>query len=116
MKLLRLVTGWASALMLGTVLLAAAAPGAWEQPAGALAEEIAGALGPGQAVLTVRNGSSIAASDLPGIRALFEKDLKARGITLASGDSANTIRITLSQNDRELLWVAEVVQGNETRV
>ena len=44
---------------------------------------------------------------LPTIRALLEKDLKAHGITTASGESANTIRITLSQNDRERLWVAE---------
>jgi len=122
MKLLRLVTGWesaliaASALVMATVLLAATVPGDWEQPAGALAEQIASALGPGQATLTVRNFSSIAASDLPAIRALFEKDLKARGITLGSGESATAIRVTLSQNDRERLWVAEVVQGNETRV
>ena len=73
-------------------------------------------LGPGQAALTVRNLSSITEGDVPAIRALFEKDLKAHGIAIASGDSANSIRITLSQNDRERLWVAEIVQGNETRV
>src|SRR5205814_7970622 len=44
------------------------------------------------------------------------KDLKAHGITMASGESANSLRITLSQTDRERLWVAEVIQGNETRV
>ena len=116
MKLFRLVTEWASALIVATVLLAATPPGDWEQPAGALAEQIASALGPGQAALTLRNLSSIASSDLPAIRALLEKDLKAHGITTASSDSANIIRITLSQNERERLWVAEIVQGNETRV
>ena len=116
MKLFRLVTGWASALMASVVLMAAPTPGEWEQPAGALADQIAGVLGPGQAALTIRNLSSIASSDIPTIRAVVEKDLKAHGITTASSESANTIRITLSQNERERLWVAEVIQGNETRV
>src|SRR4051794_1495053 len=116
MKLFRLVTGWVSALMTATVLLAATGPGEWAEPAGALAEQIASAVGPGQATLTVRNVSSISPSELPAIRALLEKELKGRGVAVASGDSANTIRITLSQNDRERLWVAEIVQGSQTRV
>jgi hypothetical protein len=116
MTLFRLVTGWASALMLGFVLYAAPAPSQWDQPAGALAEQIAGILGPGQATLTLRNLSSIAPSDMNAIRQLIEQDLKARGVTLSGGEGANTIRITLSQNDRARLWVAEVVQGNETRI
>ena len=116
MKLFRLVTGWASVLMTAAVLFAATAPVDWEQPAGALAEQIAAVVGPGQATLTLRNLSTIANADIPAIRALLEKDLKAHGITISTGDSANTIRITLSQNDRERLWVAEVIQGNETRV
>jgi hypothetical protein len=116
MKLLRLVTGWVSALTATVALIAAPTPAEWEQPAGALADQIAGVLGPGQATLTLRNLSSITSSDVPAIRAVVEKDLKAHGITTASGESASTIRITLSQNDRERLWVAEVVQGNETRV
>ena len=116
MKLFRLVTGWASALMATVVLFAAATPAEWDQPAAALAEQIAGVIGPGQATLALRNLSTIAASDLPTIRAVLEKDLKAHGITTASGESANIIRIILSQNDRQRLWVAEVIQGNETRV
>ena len=116
MKLFRLVTGWASALMTAVFLLAAPGPVEWDQPAAALAEQIAGVIGPGQVALTVRNLSSIAASDIPAIRALLEKDLKAHGITIANGDSANTIRITFSQNDRERLWVGEVIQGTASRV
>lgn len=34
----------------------------------------------------------------------------------SGAESASTIRVTLSENLRERLWVAEVVQGNETRV
>ena len=116
MKLFRRVTGWASALLMAGALLATPAAGQWQQPAAALAEQIAGVLGTGQATLTVRNLSSLADAEVPRIRGLLEQDLKARGIAIASGESANTIRITLSQNDRERLWVAEIAEGNETRV
>jgi hypothetical protein len=114
MKLFRLVTGWASALLMTSALLAA--PGEWDQPASTLADQIAAILGPGQATLSIRNLSSIADSSIPAIRALLEKDLMAHGVAIASGDSANAVRITLSQNDRERLWVAEVAEGNQTRV
>ena len=127
MKLFRLATGWASALLMASMLGApgldsetwvcmAASPSAnWQQPAGALAEQIAAILGPAQAALTIHNLSSIAESDIPGIRALLEQDLKAHGVAITSGDSANTIRVTLSQNDQQRLWVAEIIQGSETR-
>ncbi len=129
MKLFRLGTGCASALLMASLLLgapgldfetweclAASSPNQWQAPAGALAEQIAGVLGPGQATLIVRNLSSIADSDIPIIRTSLEQNLKAHGIAAASGETANLIRITLSQNDRERLWVAEIIQGNETRV
>jgi hypothetical protein len=129
MKLFRLGTGCAGALLMASLLLgapgldfgtweclAASSPNQWQAPAGALAEQIAGVLGPGQATLIVRNLSSIADSDVPIIRTSLEQNLKAHGIATASGETANLIRITLSQNDRERLWVAEIIQGNETRV
>ena len=116
MKLFRLATGSAIALMMACVVLALPADNEWEQPASALAEQIATILGPGQATLTIRNLSSIADADVPAIRASFERDLKTHSIAIATGESANTIRITLSQNDRGRLWVAEIVEGNETRV
>jgi hypothetical protein len=88
----------------------------WAQPAAELAGQIADLLGPGQAQLTVRNVSTIQTSDIPAIRKLLEQDLKARGVLAGGSESANTIRVTLSENARERLWVAEVVEGNETRV
>ena len=81
----------------------------------ALAEQVAGILGPGQARLTIRNSSEISNDDVPGIRKLLEQDLKAHGIVVAGDESANAIRITLSQNARERIWVAEVVEGNVTQ-
>ena len=88
----------------------------WTQPAADLAAQIADMLGPGQAQLTVRNLSSIQPSEVPAIRKLLEQDLKARGVLAGGAESANAIRVTLSENSRERLWVAEVVEGNETRV
>jgi hypothetical protein len=87
-----------------------------EQPAEALAEQIAAILGPGQAHLVIRNNSQISTDEIPAIRRLLEQDLKARGIQASGAESADVIRVTLSENLRERLWVAEIVEGNETRV
>jgi hypothetical protein len=78
--------------------------------------QIAATLGPGQVSISIRNLSSISAADVPSIRRLLEQDLKARGISLGGPDSANAIHITLSEDSRERLWVAEMVEGNETRI
>jgi len=93
-----------------------AAPSLWEQPAVSLADEIAGILGPGQAHLTIRNLSTISTGEIPAIRRLLEQDLKNHGVLASGAESANAIRITLSENMRERLWVAEVIEGSETRV
>lgn len=97
-------------------LNASAAPGHWEQPAVNLADQIAEILGPGQARLTIRNLSTIPTDEIPAIRKLLVQDLKAHGVLASGTESANTIRVTLSESVNERLWVAEVVEGNETRV
>ena len=53
------------------------APGPWSQPAAELATQIADILGPGQAQVTIRNLSTIQASEIPSIRKLMEQDFKA---------------------------------------
>lgn len=88
----------------------------WAPPAGELAGQIADILGAGQAQLTIRNLSTIQASEIPAIRRLIEEDLRARGVVNGGGESANLIRVTLSEDARERLWVAEIVEGSETRV
>ena len=93
-----------------------AAPGPWDQPVSDLAEQISGILGPGQARLIIRNLSTVPTDEIPTIRGLLEQDLKARGVMASGVESANTIRVTLSENLRERLWVAEIVEGAETRV
>jgi hypothetical protein len=88
----------------------------WDVPTEALATQIAAILGPGQAHLTIRNSSTLRPDEIPAIRRQLEADLKSHGITASGAESANAIRVTLGENVRERLWVAEVVQGNETRV
>lgn len=95
---------------------AAAVPGPWDPPAANLAGQVADLLGPGQVRLTLRNLSSIPADQIPAIRKLLVQDLRARGITLAGAESANEVRITLSESARQRLWVAEVMEGSESRV
>jgi len=120
-EMMKPIKGWGlvaglAGLLMGLAANGAAAPGQWDQPAAALAEQISGILGPGQARLTIRNASSISIEEIPAIRRLLEQDLKARGVQTSGAESANTIRVTLSENVRERLWVAEIVEGNETRV
>jgi hypothetical protein len=95
---------------------AAHTPSQWEPSAAALADQIAEILGPGQARLTIRNQSTIAADEIPAIRKLLEEDLKTHGVLASGAESANLIRVTLSKDWLDGLWVAEVVEGNQTRV
>jgi hypothetical protein len=97
-------------------LTASATPSPWEQPAANLAEQVAEILGPGQARLTILNMSSIPTEQIPEIRLLLEQDLKTHGVVASGAESANSIRVTLSENARERLWVAEVMEGDQARV
>jgi hypothetical protein len=115
MKAMRLIWAIAASLLMGAVS-PCQTPGAWEQPAAALAEQIAGILGPGQARMTIRNTSTIPIDEIPAIRKLLEQDLKAHGVLASGAESASAIRVTLSENVRERLWVAEVIEGSETHV
>jgi hypothetical protein len=91
-------------------------PSPWEQPAADLAEQVANILGPGQAHFTIRNVSTIPTDQIPSIRRHLVQDLKTHGVLASGAESANTIRVTLSESARERLWIAEIVEGDETRV
>jgi len=95
---------------------AASASGPWEEPAAALAGQIADILGPGQARLAIRNISSIPPGEIPAIRNLLVQDLKARGVTISGAESASIVHITLSENSKRRLWVAEVGEGDQMQV
>lgn len=100
----------------GLLQPALASASAWDQPASALAARIAEILGPGQAQLTVQNLSSIPSDQVPEIRNLLSQDLRTHGIALAGSDSANAVRVTLSAGAHELLWVAEIAEGDVAKV
>jgi hypothetical protein len=102
------------AALVKPLLAAPASP--WEQPTSELADQIAAILGPGPAHLTIRNLSSIPTDEIPAIRRLLAQDLKAHGVVVAGAESANSIRVTLSRDWLEGLWVAEVGEGNATQV
>lgn len=106
--------------LFGLVLaLSAAAHAAtsWDTPAAQLAKDIAAISGPGTASLAVQNSSSISNDDVPQIRKAIELQLRDAGVQLRNEENAATVvRVTLSENARGYLWVAEVQQGNETRV
>lgn len=106
----------AASVLMGAAGSAAPAPSPWEQPAAELAARVAAILGPGQAHLTLQNLSTIPADQLPVIQKLLAQDLQARGVTDAGIASVSSLRVTLSQNARERLWVAEVIEGSETQV
>lgn len=42
--------------------------------------------------------------------------LRARGVIEGGSNSANSVRVTLSESATERLWVAEVVEGDDTQV
>lgn len=113
----RLLLYWRLCLvltLLASPLTHAASP--WEQPAAQLTSQVAEILGSGQAQLVVNNRSTIGAQEIPVIRRLLEQSLRARGVIISGTESANLIRVTLSENVRERLWVAEVIEGTQTQV
>lgn len=101
---------------MGIAAIFAQSPSPWQQPAAALAVKIADLLGPGQAQLTLENLSSIPADDLPVIHKLIVDDLRTHGVTEGGTNSATAVRVTLSESATERLWVAEVVEGEDTQV
>lgn len=103
-----------SVALLRPLFAAPASP--WEKPAADLADQIAAILGPGQAHLVVANLSSISEGDVRAIRILLAADLKAHGIAAAGDESANSVRVTLSQSTSRRPWVAEIAEGNQTQV
>ena len=104
----------------GAQQAAGTADSRWTAPAADLAKQIVVLSGPGPATLSVQNASSIGADQVAPIRRLLEADLRAGGVGVraaAEGAAIPTaLRVTLSQNAKQGLWVAEVLQGTETRV
>src|ERR1051325_8374707 len=109
---------WIAALF--AVVLALCAPSHasdWTQPASQLAHDVVAITGPGAASISYRNQSTLAADQMELARRAIENQLHAAGVRTASaGNAAFDIRITFSENAQSYVWIAEVVQGSETRV
>ncbi len=117
MRNVRFISGrWRFCLVLLLAGQLAHAASRWEQPAAQLAAEVAEILGSGQAQLVLNNRSTIEASEIATIRRLLEQDLRSHSVAVSGAESANLIRVTLSENTRERLWVAEIIEGNQTQV
>lgn len=86
----------------------------WAKPESALAEKIAAATGPRVIALDVANRSSISAADVDEIRRELIRSLASAGVQVwQPGQAATRIRVTLSQNLQEYVWVAEIQQATE---
>src|ERR1035437_4160562 len=103
MKRRRQITlmGWIAATvsaLAGAASIAAQSPSLWDQPAAALAEQIAEVVGPGQAHFTVRNLSTVRSDEISAIGRLLEQDLKAHGVTTSGAEGASPVRVPLSED------------------
>jgi len=99
------------------VSLSAAGQSRWELPAEEMARKIVGVCGPGTAALDIQNASSLPSAEIPALRRTLDAQLRNAGIQLRTQhDAANAIRLTVRENVRGWLWVAEITQGTDTRV
>jgi hypothetical protein len=85
----------------------------WRPPEEQLARKIAAATGPGAVALEVANKSSLSHNEAEEIRRGLTSELAALGVRLVNPEqAAATVRVTLSDNLRDYVWVAEIHQGN----
>jgi hypothetical protein len=87
--------------------------GDWRAPVEQLARKIAAATGPGAVALDVSNKSSLSRTDAEEIRRGLTSELGGLGVRLVNADqAAASIRVSLSENLQDYVWVAEIHQGN----
>jgi hypothetical protein len=92
------------------------AASAWDASSADMAKQIVAVTGPGTISLSIKNRSSISTDEIPVIRRALERELRAAGVTVRPQSSSAEVRLTLSQNAKGWLWVAEVQEGAELRV
>src|SRR5579885_2821366 len=90
----------------------------WQAPISQLSAKIVAATGPGVVALEMNNRSSITSADAEEIRRELVSSLSTSGVRVWQPDqAAATIKLTLSENLREYVWVAEIQQAsNDTNV
>ena len=113
LKIIRIVI--VLSILAGTGQLLAATK--WDTATARLASQITAITGPGNASLTFKNVSALSPSEVAAIRVPLETQLRSGGVQLRdAASSASEIQVTLSENVREWLIVAEVRQGPDTKV
>ena len=100
------------------VLLATSAFAAdWSGKSAELAKAIAADSGPGTITLSVVNASSLPKDQVTEIQRALEAQLRISGVRVGVGANANSdVRVTLSETLQGYVWIAEIKQGNDTRV
>ena len=84
----------------------------WRAPESQLAARIAALTGPGVISLDVRNASSIAPSEVEEIRRGVTAILATSGVQVWQPEQAGIeVRVVLSENLEDYVWVAEVHKG-----
>jgi hypothetical protein len=104
-----------SVLLLCLAAPFAQAAGKWDAQVAELSRKIIALNGTAAASLEIKNASSLPVDEFTSIRRALEDQLKTSGLQIRNS-APTSIRITLSENIRGLLWVAEVQQGSETKV
>jgi hypothetical protein len=84
----------------------------WRQPISQLAIQITAATGPGVVALEINNRSSISSVDIEEIRREITSALATSGVRVWQPDqAAANIKLTLSENAQDYVWVAEIHSG-----
>jgi hypothetical protein len=84
----------------------------WHTPAQQLARKIVAVTGPGAVAVTFENRSSLSKKDFDAICGALRVELALLGVRpMAPEQAAASVAISLSENPRLSLWVAEIHQG-----
>ena len=105
-----------SGTLIVLLLGSAHAASPWAGPGRELGQKIAEVTGPGAVAVDVGNRSSLSKVDVAAVRAAVEGELAARGVHLADREqAAASVVVTLSENVREYVWVAEIQVGKNEK-
>jgi len=111
-QVFRRAYGLRLALLLAMLLLAMDASAAdWSAAEQQLAKKIAAVTGPGTMAMTVQNRSSLGRRDTDIVQNGLRSALEQSGFHFVKSDQAGTsVVLTLSENETDYVWVAEIHQ------
>ena len=87
----------------------------WSAPEKELAQKIVAVTGPGAVALEVTNRSSLRGAEVDQIRFGLQAQMAGMGAAFAEKDqAAATVQLSLSEDMRNLVWVAQIQQGGNS--